>query len=102
MPDFQRLIRLSVKHAVGLRSCATGVARSLDVRCRRAGAKFGNAGPDVTIGRAAADHEGARPYRRHVLEPLPPRSSQSTRKKIDEDFVESMSLLDVAEVSRIF
>ena len=89
--------------AVGLRSCATGVARSLDVRrrTRRSEITVEDAGPDVTIGRAAADHEGARPYRRHVLE-ASPRSSQSTRKKIDEDFVESMSLLDVAEVSRIF
>jgi len=52
--------------ALGLRSCATGVARSLDVRrrTRRSEITVGDAGPDVTIGRAAADHEGARPYRR--------------------------------------
>jgi hypothetical protein len=64
--------------AVGLRSCATGVARSLDVRrrTRRSEITVEDTGPDVTIGRAAADHEGARPYRRPADTFLRPHPAQ--------------------------
>ena len=71
--------------AVELRSCATGVARSLDVRrrTRRSEITVGDAGPDVTIGRAAADREGARPNRRHAdtfLSPYSPLKSEYAKE----------------------
>ncbi len=53
------------------RSTSTDAFQTCDARTRRSASTIGGGTPDMTIGCAAADRAGARPYRRHADTFLP-------------------------------